>query len=82
MASRKNYSIQIRKGIFSEEECYQATVLEFPDLHEYADSHAEVYDLIIDSIETTLEILAEKSRPAPSPMTVSLVSSSIAQENN
>lgn len=65
----ENYGISIRKGVFSEEECYEARVREFPDLIEYADSWNEAYELAIDAIETTLEVFAEKGRNAPAPQT-------------
>lgn len=54
------YTITVRRGVFAGETCFEARVREFPDLAEYADSYAEAYDLIIDAIETTAEIFAER----------------------
>lgn len=55
------YDITVRKGIFSDEECYEACVRELPDVAEYADSFEEAYALAIDTIVTTAEIFAEKA---------------------
>jgi predicted HicB family RNase H-like nuclease len=63
-----NYNITVRKGIFEGDECFEARVLEFPDLAEYADSHEEAYLLAIDSIEVTTEIFVEKGKQIPLPM--------------
>lgn len=61
------YNITVRKGIFSGEECYEARVLELPDVAEYADSFEEAYELVIDTVETTAEIFAEKGKVMPVP---------------
>lgn len=61
------YNITVRKGVFSGEECYEARVLELPDVAEYADSFEEAYALVIDTVETTAEIFAEKGKVMPVP---------------
>lgn len=61
------YNITVRKGIFSGEECYEARVLELPDVAEYADSFEDAYALAIDTLETTAEIFAEKGKAMPVP---------------
>src|SRR5690554_6051628 len=61
------YNITVRKGIFAGEECYEARVLELPDVAEYADSFEEAYELAIDTVETTAEIFAEKGKLMPTP---------------
>lgn len=63
-----SYNITVRKGVFEGEECFEARVLEFPDLAEYADSYEEAYLLVIDSIEMTAEIFAEKGKKIPLPI--------------
>lgn len=61
------YNITVRKGVFSGEECYEARVLELPDVAEYGDSFEEAYALAIDTVETTAEIFAEKGKVMPAP---------------
>src|SRR5690554_4841807 len=61
------YNITVRKGMFSGEECYEARVLELPDVAEYADSFEEAYALAVDTIETTADIFAEKGKAMPVP---------------
>lgn len=70
MISAQSYSILIRMRTLEEEDCYEAKVLEFPDLIEYADTYEEAYELIIDAVETTQAILTEKNREIPSPSTI------------
>lgn len=62
-----DYSIAVRRGEFEGEICFEASVKELPDITEYADSFEEAYALAIDSIETTMEIFAEKGRDMPVP---------------
>jgi len=62
-----DYSISVRRGEFEGEICFEANVKELPDITEYADSFEEAYALVIDSIETTMEIFAEKGRDMPVP---------------
>ncbi|MEX1221781.1 MAG: toxin-antitoxin system HicB family antitoxin [Idiomarina sp.] len=61
------YNITVRKGIFSGEECYEARVLELPDVAEYADSFEDAYALAIDTLETTAKVFAEKAKTMPIP---------------
>lgn len=62
------YNVTVRKGVFEGEECFEARVLEFPDLAEYADSYEEAYLLAIDTIEVTAEVFAEKGKDMPIPI--------------
>lgn len=62
-----DYSISVRRGEFEGEICFEARIKELPDITEYADSFEEAYALAIDSIETTMEIFAEKGRTMPAP---------------
>lgn len=64
------YNITIRRGNFEDEECFEARVKELPDLSEYADSYEEAYQLAIDAIRTTAEVLAEKGRGLPQPQVI------------
>ena len=68
MINPHNYTISIRRDEFDGEVCFEARVKELPDLTDYADSYEEAYELAIDSIETTMEIFAEKNRPMPMPI--------------
>lgn len=61
------YSIEIRYGNYEGEACFQARVLELPDLYEYADTHDEAYGLVIEAIEMTAEALAEQGKKMPAP---------------
>lgn len=61
------YSIEIRRGNYEGEVCFQARVLELPDLYEYADSYDEAYGLVIESISMTAEALAEQGKQMPAP---------------
>ena len=67
MINPHDYSISVRRGEFEGEICFEARIKELPDITEYADSFEEAYALAIDSIETTMEIFAEKGRTLPKP---------------
>ena len=68
MIDASSYSIEIRKGNFEGEICFQARVKEIPYLEEYADSYEDAYALVIDSIETTAMQMAEKGKTMPEPL--------------
>lgn len=61
-----SYSIVVR--YMDEENGYEAKVLELPDVAEYGDTYSEAYDLALDTISTTSEIMAEKGRNMPAPV--------------
>src|SRR5690625_314600 len=61
------YNIIVRRGVFEGETLYEARVKELPDLDEYAETHAEAYELAVDAIETTAAIMAERGRAIPDP---------------
>lgn len=63
------YNITVRRATFEGEVCFEARVKELPDLIEYADTADEAYALAVDGIETTAEIMSEKGRAMPAPMT-------------
>ncbi len=70
MHNAHDYNITIRHGVFEDEPCYEARVRELPDIVEYGDTFEEAYELAIDAIETTAEIMSEKGRPMPLPMDI------------
>ena len=55
----QDYGITIRRVIEEGEACFEARVRELPDVVEYADTHGEAYELVIDTLETTEEALKE-----------------------
>lgn len=61
------YNITVRRGEFEGEVCFEARVLELPDIAEYADSAQEAYELAVDAIQTTAEVMAEKQNAMPAP---------------
>jgi predicted HicB family RNase H-like nuclease len=61
------YNITVRRGVFEGETLFEARVKELPDLIEYAESHADAYELAVDAIETTAEVMAERGRAMPAP---------------
>lgn len=68
MIDASSYSIEIRKGNFEGEICFQARVKEIPYLEEYADSYEDAYALVIDSINETAMHMAEKGKAMPEPL--------------
>ncbi len=70
MVDASEYSIEVRKGNFEGEVCFQARVKEIPYLEEYAETFEEAYALVVDSIEQTAALMAEKNKPMPSPLAI------------
>jgi len=68
MIDASTYSIEIRKGNFEGELCFQARVKEIPYLEEYADTYEEAYALVIDSIEQTAMEMAAMNKAMPAPI--------------
>src|SRR5699024_1226162 len=67
MIDPHTYGIEIRHRRIDGEAVYEARVRELPDLAEYADTFDEAYELAIDAIATTAEVLAERGKPMPTP---------------
>lgn len=67
MIDPTKYTITVRKGLFDDEECFEARVAELPDVAEYADSFDEAYVLAIDTIETTAAIFEQQGKTMPLP---------------
>lgn len=68
MIDASRYSIEIRRGNFEGEDCFQARVKEIPYLEEYADSYEEAYGLVIDSIEQTAIEMEARGKVMPPPI--------------
>ncbi|WP_150688089.1 toxin-antitoxin system HicB family antitoxin [Pseudomonas fluorescens] len=68
MIDASRYSIEIRRGNFEGEDCFQARVKEIPYLEEYADSYEEAYGLVIDSIEQTAIEMEASGKVMPPPI--------------
>lgn len=71
MISAKCYSITVQFGEFHGDWCYEGRVKEFPEISEYAESHAEAYYLVIDTIDIICEHYLEKGIKCPVPLIVS-----------
>lgn len=67
MNKSASYNITVRFGEFDGDAYYEARVKELPDIAEYADSFQEAYELALDSITTTANMLAEIGRKMPEP---------------
>ena len=59
------YTISIRRSLIDGRPGFEAKIAELPDVVEYSDTRQEVYDLAIDTIETTAKIFAEQDRVMP-----------------
>jgi predicted HicB family RNase H-like nuclease len=62
------YTITVKKVRVDDEEQFRATVAEFPDVEEYADSYQEAYELAVDAIETLRSAYTEEARQFPAPI--------------
>ena len=62
-----DYGITIRRIMEEGGVCFEARILELPDVAEYADTFEEAYALAIDAIETTADALSEQGRSMPLP---------------
>ena len=67
MIDPSKYTITVRKGLFDNEECFEARVAELPDVAEYADSFDEAYTLAIDTVQSTAVIFEQQGRAMPLP---------------
>ena len=61
-----SYNVIIR--FCNDNACFEAKVKELPDVAEYADSYEEAYNLAIDTIETTAQVMKGKGRKMPDPL--------------
>lgn len=67
MIDATRYSIQVRKVDIDGEEYYHAKIGEFPYLNEYADSYTEAYDLAVEAITASAEVLEKQGKKIPEP---------------
>ena len=70
MIDPERYNINLRRVTVDGDVLYEARVREFPDATEYAESAQEAYELALDTIEASLEVLQEQGRPFPEPASV------------
>ncbi len=61
------YTITIQKINIEGDYLFKSTVKELPDVADYAETYSEAYELAIDAIETTAEMLEEDGRSIPKP---------------
>lgn len=61
------YGVRIRHAEFDGEWLYEASVREFPDLTEYAETFEGAYALMMDAITTAAGMLIEQGRAIPPP---------------
>jgi len=67
MIAPERYNINLRRVSIDGEMLYEARVREFPDATEYAETAQEAYDLALDTVEASLEILQEQGKAPPNP---------------
>jgi predicted HicB family RNase H-like nuclease len=65
-----SYNITIRQVEVDGEELFEARIRELPDVLEFGETWIEAYELALDTIETTAEIMAELGRTMPPPAPV------------
>lgn len=68
MIDAKHYAISVQYGVFDGEHCYEATVREFPEIREYADTFEEAYGLAVDTVEIVYEQMLDSGVQPPSPI--------------
>lgn len=62
-----SYNITIRQIEVDGRELFEARVRELPDVVDFGDTWEEAYELAVDTIQTTAEIMAERGRRMPEP---------------
>jgi len=67
MIDPERYNINLRRVTVDGEMLYEARVREFPDATEYAESAQEAYELALDTVEASLEVLQEQGKTPPNP---------------
>ena len=70
MIDPERYNINLRRVSIDGDVLYEARVKEFPDATEYADTAQEAYELALDTIKASLEVLQEQGRSFPEPASV------------
>lgn len=67
MTAPERYNINLRRVSIDGEMLYEARVREFPDATEYAETAQEAYELALDTVEASLEILQDQGKAPPTP---------------
>lgn len=67
MITPERYNINLRRVSIDGEMLYEARVREFPDATEFAESSQEAYELALDTVEASLEVLQEQGKALPNP---------------
>ena len=62
------YTITIKRVTDGEDEHFEASVAELPDLFDFAESHEQVYALVLESITVLREAALEQGRLFPDPL--------------
>jgi len=65
MTEARDYNINLRQVTVDGERLFEARVHEFPDATEYAETPEEAYELALETVADSLEVLAGLGRPAP-----------------
>lgn len=65
MTEARDYNIALRQITVDGERMFEARVHEFPDATEYAESAEEAYELALETVQDSLDVLAEQGRKAP-----------------
>ncbi len=63
----ENYSITIKKENIEGENYFVARIAEIPNVEDYGESYSEAYELILDTIRTSMHAYAEKGMAFPRP---------------
>jgi len=66
----QSYNITIRQIEVDGQELFEARVRELPDVLDFGDTWEEAYELAVDTIETTAEIMSARGRRMPEPAAV------------
>lgn len=64
------YNITVRQIEADGEVLFEARVRELPDVMEFGETWSEAYELAVDTIEATAEIMGERGRKMPPPASV------------
>ena len=62
------YNIITRRVVVDGQPMFEGRVKEFPDIREYAEDLPEVYELIVDTIQTTASAFERLNRSLPDPV--------------
>lgn len=62
------YTITVRQIEEEGERVFEATIAEFPDAADYAETYVEAYELAVITIQATAELYAESGKLFPNPI--------------